>query len=248
MKVFVLSFFKKVLIYLKLYPSIFFYSNPLKIYEFQELIKGFKISHNNVILNIGCSESIENFIIGLKAKKIYGIDIDEEAIRKLNEKAKQFKNLNYVFRCVNLEKAQFKSRFFDKIISICVLEHIPNYIEVLEESYKILKKGGNFFFSGDCLENVNNLKIIKIHKKIHKVAFLFRTNKLKEVLTKLGFKNIEIYPILKSSFAKKLFLNGMKINFQYRIYLAYIQYLFLKFHEKITKNKKGLFLIVKTEK
>ncbi len=47
----------------------------------------------------------------------------------------------------------FDDKQFDMIISLEVLEHIPNYLKALSESYRVLKKDGKFLFSVPFIRN-----------------------------------------------------------------------------------------------
>ena len=94
-----------------------------------------------------------------------------------------------------MENAGFETEIFDKIFSICVLEHIPNYIIVLKELLRTLKKGGQIIFSVDALENTENPNFINYHKKRFSVVRYFKKNDLENLLNSLGFKKVNVYPV-----------------------------------------------------
>jgi 2-polyprenyl-3-methyl-5-hydroxy-6-metoxy-1,4-benzoquinol methylase len=127
----------KTLIYFRLYPNVFLYRMPFKIYQFNELKRGIKFSRDEVILDIGCGGGLQSILLGRKCKKVIGIDTSERAIRAAQLLQMRYgrKSANAEFYCVRLENAEFKNECFDKIFSIRVLEHIPNYIGVLREVY-----------------------------------------------------------------------------------------------------------------
>ena len=231
-------------------PNILFTYSPFKIYEYKELLKDIKISKTDIILDIGCGDGLETILIGKKCKKIYGIDVSK--IRILNAKLRakyKKKKINSKFICEKLENLKFKKENFDKIFSICVLEHIPNYLEVLEESYRILKVGGQFLFSVDSLATIEDKKLLNYHKSIYNIEQVFNKHDLIKILGKLGFKNILVYPIFKSDYAKKLFIEGISREFKFGFLNTIIRYYFLKYFESQCNNKKeGIFLIVKCKK
>lgn len=237
-----------LLAYFLRFPRVFLYRNPMKIYEFLELFKDLKLNKNHIILNIGCGSSNENFILGLRAKKIYGIDINCDAIKKLKGKAKKYKNLKGEFQCIELEESSFKSNYFNFIISICVLEHIAEYEKTLKECYRILKKKGNLLLSVDSLENIDNTKIVSKHRLDHKVITYFKRNTIMKDLDIIGFKNITIKPILKSNYAITLFTKGILNGFQYNQIFSKIQYIILKLSDLLTSSNRGIFLIIRAEK
>ncbi len=237
----------RLLIYLRLYPHIVFTFNPFKIYEFMELNRGLKFSGDEVILDIGCGSGLQTLLIGKRCKKVIGIDISEKAITNAKIISGYMKNsVNTEFYCMKIENANFNNEFFDKIFSVCVIEHIPDYIEVLKESHRILKKGGQMIFSVDALETIEDHKLIEKHKKQHFVIKYFNKVELKAILEKIGFKGIEIYPIFKSKFSKELFIKRINNN-DYKSLLSLIStYSILKHEENVNANEnKGIFLIVK---
>ncbi len=163
------------------------------------------------------------------------------------------KKVKSEFRQVKLENAGFKGEYFDKIFSICVLEHIHNYIEVLTEAYRVLKKGGQLLLSVDSLKAIDDKKLINYQKKKCRVENYFRKYDLKQILSKIGFKKIVIYPIFKSDYAKTLYIKHLEdinekqnkfrhLNFVYR-------YILLKHREsRCLLEKKGIYLIAKCYK
>ena len=154
---------------------------------------------------------METLLIGKKCDKIYGIDIFKENLIQAKIKSQIFRNkINSEFKSTTLENAGFKQETFDKIFSICVLEHIFNYNEVLKESYRILKKKGQLIFSFDSLENIDDIKFTSYHQNKFSVKNYFSKEELRDRLKQIGFKKVKIYPIYKSNYAKKRFIKLTK--------------------------------------
>jgi len=235
-------------------PNIFFTFKPLKIYEFKELVKNAKITHKDIILDVGCGQGLPTLLIGKKCKKIYGIDISKRFLRIAKMRSRYLKRkVNREFLQIRLEHAGFKEEFFDKVFFICVLEHIPNYIEVLTEAHRVLRKGGKLLLSVDSLEAIDDKKLVEYQKKKCHVENYFREYDLMKTLSNIGFNDIVIYPIFRSDYAKKLYTKHLEdinekqnkfrhLNFLYR-------YIILKHRESRCLNqKKGIFLIAKCYK
>lgn len=229
------------------YSHIFFLFHPFKIYEFKELVKDVNILNSDVLLDIGCGNGLETLFLGRKSKVIYGIDIFENNLNIAKERSLIFrKTINCKFIFTKLEDIKFKTEFFDKIFSICVLEHISNYDEVLKESYRILKKGGQLIFSVDSLENIDNEAFIRFHRKLYYVENYFRKDKIAKILREIGFKNIKIYPICKSNYAKQYFIKLTKRITTLDHILSIYRYFRLRKEEILNNNnKKGLYYIIK---
>ena len=240
----------RILIYFRLYPHIFFTFMPFKIYEFKELQSGIKFSRDELILDIGCGSGLQTMLLGKRCKKVIGIDISEKAVTSAKRISRYMKGrISSEFRCAKIENAEFESEYFDKIFSICVIEHIPNYLDVLKEAYRILKSGGQMIFSVDTLESIEDDKLLEKHEREHFVEKYFRREELRAILEEICFKKIDIYPIFKSDYAKKLFITGINNNFHYGHLRSILAFFLLRCKEKHCADEdKGIFLIVKCYK
>ena len=239
-----------ILIQLRIYPNVFFLSNPLKIYEFKELIKGIKFSNDDQILDFGCGNGLQTLLLGEKCREITGVDVSENEVAKAKRKSEKLINrIKSRFLCTKLEEAGFKNESFDKVFSICVIEHISNYTEVLREIYRVLKKRGQMIFSVDCLEPIKDSDLLEKHRKDCFVVKYFNADELKKLLADTGFTKIDIYPIYKSSFAANLFVAGVNNRFRYGFLSSIVNYLLLRNkEEQCSEINKGIFLVAKCSK
>jgi len=237
-----------IMLRVNLFPNIFFTRRPLKIYEFKKLEKSIRFLKTDLVLDLGCGLGIQTLCLGKKCNNIVGIDIDKDAIDFAESLSSKMQGkISSKFMCCSLEEASFSSDYFDKVFSICVIEHISDYEKVIDEIYRVLKPGGVFAFSVDALTTIDSPELLNRHKHDHHVMKYFSLNELFQLLLKKGFKNITVYPILKSNFAKQLFIKGIKDEFKIKSTFI-IDYLRLSFSEKYTKNKEGIFIIAKCTK
>jgi ubiquinone/menaquinone biosynthesis C-methylase UbiE len=169
----------RLLVYLRLYPHIFFTCNCFKIHEFYKLLKGIEFTGDETILDLGCGRGLQTLLLGKRCKKVVGVDISEKSIIDAKSKLLYLQTINCKFMCTKLEDAQFDNESFDKAFSFCVIEHISNYYEVLREAYRILKKNGQMIFSVDALETIDDERIREIHRKRGRVERYFQKQELK---------------------------------------------------------------------
>ena len=72
---------------------------------------------------------------------------------------------------------------------------------------------------------------------------------LRDLLKEVGFKNIKIYPIFKSNFARKLFIKGIANKLKFNIPECILKYIILLYKEKTClDDTNGIFLVVKCSK
>jgi SAM-dependent methyltransferase len=141
----------------------------------------------NRILDVGCSTGAF-----LKAAKINGWNTWGVEISKLAaDYAKDKENLN-VF-CGSLAEAHFQDNFFDIVNIWAVLEHVPDPLEMVSESRRILRKGGGLVIN---VPNFESLPIKLIGKKYRYIQkehlFYFSKKSIKEMFKKTQFKIVDI--------------------------------------------------------
>lgn len=152
------------------------YKNGLEInkYPFDCLISfWFRYKHliksNNIIkiCEFGCGCGNNLWFFAENGCEVYGIDISETAIMYSKDIFKK-KNLNGIFLNTNILNNNFPDDYFDLVIDRGCITHNPGYInECIDESYRILKKGG-LFFSFSFMKNHDWLSSgLKINKNYY---------------------------------------------------------------------------------
>ena len=226
----------------RIFPNVLFIKNPHKIFEFKHLQNQAKLQKSDVVLDVGCGIGFQTLLIGKKCKKIIGVDVSKEAIELATFlSATCSGRINSEFLCSTLESAKFPNDYFDKVFSICVIEHISNYKEMLAEIYRVLKPSGSFVFSADALTPIKSPELISKHKKDHSVENYFTVQQLADLLLSIGFRNVSVFPILKSNYAAKIFSQGIRDGFKAKpsFLLSYIK---LVVSEAFTKNEDGILI------
>lgn len=97
------------------------------------------------ILDIACGSGYGTFLIREigKAKKVMGVDLDEDAVKYGNIKYPK----NNVERVV-ADATTFKgTEKFDCIVSFETIEHIPDYMKLIENLHDNLKEDGELYIS-----------------------------------------------------------------------------------------------------
>lgn len=241
---------EQLLIKIGVCPNILMFPNPIKIYEYNELMKNVQIDKSDKILDLGCGNGFITSIISKKCREIHGVDTDCAAIHNAEKTTSQLRRYrNCYFHLSKLEDKNFEEGSFDKILSFCVVEHIDNYITVLKECHRILKPGGEILFSVDSFENING-PVKALHKEQNSVVKYFSQAELERLLKHIGFKSVIVYPILKSIYAQKFVINSTRKNrYSFSRLYSVTSYLCLKLFEMISKARpKGLFLVATCKK
>jgi methionine biosynthesis protein MetW len=112
--------------------------NP-RISQSIALLKNKKLPKNMRIIEIGCKEGVVLLEVAnaFNATDVYGVDIDEEALKKAAEKG-----INVHKADLNTDHLSFPDDFFDIALMEEVIEHLVNPDNSLQEAYRVLKFGG----------------------------------------------------------------------------------------------------------
>lgn len=95
-------------------------------------------------LDFGCAFGhLCNHLYDLGCRPVWGLDISQKAI----ELAKRnYPHINFKIHNVS-EGLPFGEGSFFVVTSTETLEHVDDYLEVMKESIRVLKKGGRFLFT-----------------------------------------------------------------------------------------------------
>ena len=145
------------------------------------------------VFDVGCHSGTFTLKILSKvgSKKIYGIDISEQAIRGAKKKIPYGH-----FQVADATNLPFKSNFFDAVFCLEVLEHVDDPVTVLAEINRVLKKSGY----GVLLIPIDN-KLFKIiwflwtlYYPVWRHAHVqsYKNNALEKLIKNLDFKILQI--------------------------------------------------------
>lgn len=233
------------------YPHpIFLNYSPFKIVELAELLKQTEIQSTDELLDIGCGSGTQTFLLAQKCRNVVGIDIDESELAIARWRYERLRHrFNCDFLCSTLQKASLASGRFDKAFSICVIEHMPDYPEVLCEVFRLLKPGGEFVLSADSLGGIEDPGLLERHRRDSFVERFFSVDELRDLLLHTGFQQVSVYPIFKGPYARRLFEWGIQNRFKFnRLYAQYAAGKIASEDSQLPDARQGMFLIAKCMK
>ncbi len=109
-----------------------------------------KIKKGDVVIDLGSGAGNDCFVARHECGetgKVIGIDFTPAMIDKARHNA-EVRGLNNVeFRQGDIEKMPVTSNVADVVVSNCVLNLVPNKLNVFKEMYRVLKPGGHFSIS-----------------------------------------------------------------------------------------------------
>ena len=226
------------------YPHIFFLPNPFKPVEFWAVMSGVRLRPTDVALDLGCGGGLITSLIGRRAKRVVGIDISRSAIdRAFSEQPLVAGRIETEFRATTVSEAAFPDATFDAAFSFCVVEHIPAIAETLREVRRVLKPGAVFALSADSLGTIPEEDFRREHARAHRVVNYFDVDALRRRLQEAGFIDVRVRPILRSGFARWLFMRGARHQFQYRFLQSILLACALRIADAFGPADRGIFLV-----
>jgi SAM-dependent methyltransferase len=87
------------------------------------------------------------------------------------------------------EALPFSSGQFDRAVSVCVLEHTKDDAAVLAETWRVLKPGGIFALTVDCLDSPHVPEAFRRHyEREYRCNQFYSDARLRELLAQAGFE------------------------------------------------------------
>jgi ubiquinone/menaquinone biosynthesis C-methylase UbiE len=121
-----------------------------------------QIKKGDVVIDLGSGAGNDCFVARHETGetgKVIGIDFTPAMVDKARANAEMRGFNNVEFRQGDIEKIPVTSNVADVVVSNCVLNLVPNKLNVFQEIYRVLKPGGHFSISDIVLTGVLPEKI-----------------------------------------------------------------------------------------
>ncbi len=155
-----------------------------------------KIKKGDTVIDLGSGAGNDCFVaraIAGETGKVIGIDFTDKMIEKARINAEKLGYHNVEFRFGDIEKMPVSADVADVVVSNCVLNLVPNKLNVLKDVFRVLKPGGHFSISDIVLEGELPAQLKQaaemyagcVSGAIQKQVYL-------ELIEATGFKNITV--------------------------------------------------------
>jgi len=142
--------------------------------ELIEVLNFFGDISGRKILDAGCAKGRFAKILAEKGAKVYGLDFSRKMIREARKTIKSVE-----FKVGSLTKIPFEDNFFDFILCVEVLEHIPDTEKAISEMGRVLKPNGKII--------IIDKNIFSLEEKSLSPAFIFK--RIQEIRNKWMYPN-----------------------------------------------------------
>ena len=139
------------------------------------------LNENDSLIDVGCGDGV--FLQKVSSKEKYGIELSEAAIDKARSKGLDVRNGTL---------ADCETESADIITLFQVLEHVSNPQEILENAYRVLRRGGKLYVAVPNNEAfIGWLLHFALNGPPHHVLRWSR-EPLEQLGKRLGFSNVQI--------------------------------------------------------
>lgn len=230
-------------------PPVWTVRNAIKIYEFVRVVSGAGLERQHEVLDLGCGEGHWTHAMARRCASVVGVDPSPSRIELARSSARHSRlRRRASFQCTRLEEAGLRSASFDRVISLCVLEHIDNLDTVLAEVARILRPGGQLHVSVDSLAGIEDPLVIARHQRECAVVQYFDRRSLQERFARAGLKTLEVVPILRSDFARAEFERRMRGRYSQGPLARLRLYRRLRDEDRRSDRQEGIFLVGRAER
>lgn len=143
------------------------------------------------VLEIGCGTGSTAIIHASYVKHIKAIDFSSQMLEIAKNKAEANNIQNLTFEQSTIDNISVEDETYDAILGLSILHLLNNWEEVIIKVYKMLKPGGIFVTSTNCLgDKMKWFKIVgPIGKFLGLIPFVkvFTTKELEDSLINAGF-------------------------------------------------------------
>ncbi len=153
---------------------------------------------NDVVLDYGCGTGTKAFEIAGDVKEVLGIDISPKMMEIAETKAVQGKIKNVDFKKTTIFDEGLEMGSFDVIIAFNILHYLEDFQEVMGRINELLKPGGLFISSTECmgeerkLSRIISFSALFILTKAGAVSVrYFKTSELENLITEGHFQILE---------------------------------------------------------
>ncbi len=199
------------------------------------------------VLDVGSGKGAFCGDLGRAGHDVVGVDPSASATRI----AKTYVDSRGRFVLGTGEALPLASGQFDRAVSVCVLEHTKDDAAVLAETWRVLKPGGIFALTVDCLDSPYVPEAFRRHyEREYRCNHFYSDAKLRRLLAEAGFDVVKT----RYLFAGRLAIAVLRLGslFHYRnvfILLFPLLYpLLLLDHVLNAKARSGMILAVAAHK
>jgi len=159
--------------------------NYTRAREVRMLIEDLDPRPGERICDVACGNGYWDHHLARGGSRVFGIDLDHGRIRQATRHHTP-RGCRYV--TASAEELPFPDGSFDKVLSVCALEHFRDDTRALAEIRRVLRSGGTLALSVDSMSLGDaDEEYLEFHRRKFKVNNYYELDGLRDKLEAVGF-------------------------------------------------------------
>jgi len=155
-----------------------------------------ELSGKETLLDVACGTGFWTRWLGKRSGYAVGVDISLNRLRQMGQHRKG----NAWFAVASAESLPFPSKSFDRVVSICALEHFQSDTQALAEMYRVLQDTGLLVLTVDSLSHpAVDAEYREFHRRKYFVNSYYNAETIRLRLERAGFEIVEHRFIMSSA-------------------------------------------------
>lgn len=198
------------------------------------LLNNIPLRKNSIIVDIGCGTGFPLLEVAQRfgdSCKVFGIDPWEIAIKRANEKKKQYRINNVEIISGTGDNMPFSKEYIDIIVSNLGINNFKNPDNVVAECFRVLKPGGKLIFTTNLFGHFDEfysifgevLYELELNNEINNLnEHIKKRQSIEDIKALVNRNNFFINKIIQEDYVMR-FVDGSSFFNHYFIKLAFLQ-------------------------
>ncbi len=173
------------------------------------------IEKGDKLLDIGCGDGTVGYFAKNNYREVYGVDISDTALEIAEERGVITKKIN-----INDEALPFEDNHFDAAVCLDVIEHVFEPVDLIKETFRVLKNGGLLVISTPNIRYWHHLFDLVFTGKFPKTSGdtdhydgghirYFTYKDIEKILENIGFEIVQKKGVFGREIMKEFFSPGI---------------------------------------
>lgn len=128
-----------------------------RVFEYPWAIHMANLKSGHVVLDAGGGDGILQYRMAELASVVINIDLEQKMLDKAKNSPMYERHKDSIlYKKGNLHNIPYPDQMFDRVVCVSVLEHIENPGKVVDECWRVLKRGGRLIVTMDVAECVRH--------------------------------------------------------------------------------------------
>lgn len=183
-------------------PSRLFH--PTRMREVSFIRRWLRARPGGRVCDIGCGDGYYSLRMA-EGRELYGFDPWAGQVKQAAHLAAT-RRARALFLTADARSMPYANGSFDAVLSLCVLEHVPEVERAFHEANRLLKPGGSFLFTVDSLSEPHVPQSYRAyHRERFYIAEFLDVGRVRTLLSENGFEIVQWDSVIRNRVSGAIF-------------------------------------------